>query len=123
MTSIGNKMINSIYEANPKAFGRPKPNTNTPREEKEKWIRAKYESKLFLAPLPNKELSLGKHLIDAVNRQDIPAVILCLAHSKPEDVNSTISQVDKRSSLHIAASLANLVILQLLIWVKNQVLK
>ena len=43
-------------------------------------------------------------------------MILCLAHSKPEDVNSAVSQLDKRTSLHIAASQSNLVILQLLIW-------
>ncbi|CAF0773886.1 unnamed protein product [Brachionus calyciflorus] len=116
MTSIGNKMINSVYEANCGKYGKPKPNPGTPREEKEKWIRAKYESKLFLAPLPRSDISLGKQLIDAVNRKDIPGVIQCLAHSKPEDVNTIISQTDKRTSLHLAASLANLVILQLLIW-------
>lgn len=40
-----------------------------------------------------------------------------MAHSKPEDVNTSISQNDKRTSVHLAASLSHLVILQLLIWV------
>lgn len=60
MTSIGNKMINSVYEANCSKYGKSKPNANTPREEKEKWIRAKYESKLFLAPLQRSDLTVGK---------------------------------------------------------------
>ncbi|RNA43200.1 Centaurin-gamma [Brachionus plicatilis] len=116
MTSIGNKMMNSVYEAQCSKYSKQKPSPNTAREEKEKWIRAKYESKLFLAPLPRLDISLGKQLIDAVNRKDIFGVIQCLAHSKPEDVNASISQADKRTSLHLAASLSNLVILQLLIW-------
>ena len=52
-----------------------------------------------------------------MSRQDITSVILCLAHSKHEDVNCPVSQLDKRTSLHIAASHPNLVLLQLLIWV------
>lgn len=116
MTSIGNRMLNSIYEANTKAFGKNKPTPNNPREEKEKWIRAKYETKQFLASLQHKDITVGKQLLDAVSRQDISSVILCLSHSKHEDVNSCVSQLDKRTSLHIAASQSNIVILQLLIW-------
>lgn len=73
--------------------------------------------KLFLSPLTNKDLPIGKQLIDAVSKQDIPNVILFLAHSKPDDVNTCVSTHDKRTSLHLAAALPNLVILQLLIWV------
>ncbi len=60
MTSIGNRMINTVYEANTKGFIKPKPNTNSPREDKERWIRAKYEGKQFLASLPNREQTVGK---------------------------------------------------------------
>ena len=59
-----------------------------------------------------------KQLLDAVSRQDVYSVILCLAYSKPDDVNSCVSQLDRRTSLHIAASQSNTVILQLLIWVR-----
>ncbi len=117
MTSIGNRMINSVYEANFKVFGKVKPTPNCSRDEKERWIRAKYEAKQFIAPLPCKDINVGKQLLDAASRKDVVGVILCLAHCKHEDVNSCVSQVDKRTSLHIAASLPNLVILQLLIWV------
>jgi Arf-GAP/GTPase/ANK repeat/PH domain-containing protein 1/3 len=60
MMSIGNKLINSIYEANTKSNSKSKPNPNSSREEKERWIRTKYEMKLFLAPLPNKDIQIGK---------------------------------------------------------------
>ena len=60
MTSIGNRMINSIYEANTKSYPKNKPNANSSREEKEKWIRAKYEAKQFLASLPNRDITVGK---------------------------------------------------------------
>ncbi len=123
MTSIGNKMINSVYEASTKYSSKPKPNPNSSRDDKEKWIRAKYEAKQFLAPLPNKELGVGKNLLDAVSRQDIPSVLQCLAFSRAEDVNCCVSQLDKRTSVHIAASQGNIVILQLLVWVISKISK
>jgi Arf-GAP with GTPase, ANK repeat and PH domain-containing protein 1/3/4/5/6/9/11 len=117
MTSIGNKLINSIYEANWKqSYSKWKPNPSSSHEEKDKWIRNKYESKQFLAPLPNKEISVGKQLIEAVSKQDIHSILLCLAYSKPDDVNCCVSQIDKRTSLHIAAAQGNIVVIQLLIW-------
>ncbi len=112
-------MINTVYEANYKLLGKAKPTPNSSRDEKEKWIRAKYEGKQFIGSLPCKDINVGKQLLDAVSRMDVISVILCLAHSKPDDVNSCVSQVDKRTSVHIAASLSNLVILQLLIWVST----
>lgn len=61
MTAIGNRMINSIYEANWKSLVKSKPNIASSREEKERWIRAKYESKQFLAALVNKDTAgVGK---------------------------------------------------------------
>ena len=117
MTSIGNRMINTVYEGNCKALGRTKPSPNSSREEKERWIRSKYEGKQFISPLPSQDIPVGKQLLDAVSRSDIYCVILCLSHCKQDDVNTSVSQVDKRTSLHIAASQSHLVILQLLIWV------
>lgn len=114
MTSIGNKLINSIYEANCK--GKQKPTLNSNRDEKERWIRAKYEFKQFIAPLLVKDVPLGKQLIDAVNKQELTQIILILSYCKPEDVNTFIGPNDKRTSLHIAASQGNTVIMQLLIW-------
>ena len=44
-------------------------------------------------------------------------VMLALAHTCQEDVNSAISARDGRTPLHLASSLGNLPITQLLIWV------
>lgn len=36
------------------------------REEKEKWIRAKYESKQYLAPLQTKDITVGKVILEEI---------------------------------------------------------
>ncbi|XP_054721553.1 centaurin-gamma-1A-like [Uloborus diversus] len=114
MVSLGNTVANSIWEGNTR--GRAKPTPNSSREEKERWIRAKYEFKEFLAPLPA-STPIGQQLIDAVCKSDIKAVALVLAHtSSPEQVNSTVSPRDQRTALHLTAALGNLPISQLLIW-------
>ena len=46
------------------------------------------------------------------------AVSLVLAHCNSDDVNSPVSPRDARSPLHLASSLGNLAIAQLLIWVR-----
>ncbi|KAL8173058.1 UNVERIFIED_CONTAM: Arf-GAP with GTPase, ANK repeat and PH domain-containing protein 1 [Gekko kuhli] len=86
------------------------------QEEKEHWIRAKYEQKLFLAPLPCLELSLGQHLLRATAEEDLRTVILLLAHGSREEVNETCGDGDGRSSLHLACRKGNVVLVQLLIW-------
>lgn len=65
MLSIGNAMSNSIFEANTQGFVKPNPQSS--REEKESWIRRKYESKDFV-PDFNRPVSCGKLLIEAVVR-------------------------------------------------------
>lgn len=87
------------------------------REEKERWIRAKYEQKLFLAPLPCTELSLGQHLLRATADEDLRAVILLLAHGSRDEVNETCGEGDGRTALHLACRKGNVVLAQLLIWV------
>lgn len=46
------------------------------------------------------------------------AVSLALAHASEEDVNACVSPRDARTPLHLAASLGNLAMAQLLIWVR-----
>lgn len=65
MLAIGNSISNSVYEANVCGFS--KPNTNSTREEKETWIRRKYETKEFVTDIDN-SLSSEKLLIEAVVR-------------------------------------------------------
>lgn len=93
------------------------PSGGSYREEKERWIRAKYEQKLFLAPLPCAELSLGQHLLRATADEDLRTVILLLAHGSREEVNETCGEGDGRTALHLACRKGSVVLVQLLIWV------
>ncbi|XP_037253753.1 arf-GAP with GTPase, ANK repeat and PH domain-containing protein 1 isoform X5 [Falco rusticolus] len=114
MTSIGNELANSVWEEN--SQGHMKPSSDSTREEKELWIRAKYEQKLFLAPLQCLELSLGQHLLRATAEEDLRTVILLLAHGTRDEVNETCGDGDGRTALHLACRKGNVVLVQLLIW-------
>uniref|UniRef100_A0A2I3TQ23 Arf-GAP with GTPase, ANK repeat and PH domain-containing protein 1 n=2 Tax=Pan troglodytes TaxID=9598 RepID=A0A2I3TQ23_PANTR len=114
MSSIGNELANSVWEES--SQGRTKPSVDSTREEKERWIRAKYEQKLFLAPLPCTELSLGQHLLRATADEDLRTAILLLAHGSRDEVNETCGEGDGRTALHLACRKGNVVLVQLLIW-------
>lgn len=114
MTNIGNTAANSVWESNTK--GRTKPNPQSSRDEKENWIKSKYEYKLFLPPLPYDDVPLGQQLMDGVARQNISLVILVLAYCAPEDVNAPYAPSDQRTALHISSALQNSVLVQLLLW-------
>lgn len=87
------------------------------REEKERWIRAKYEQKLFLAPLPSSDVPLGQQLLRAVVEDDLRLLVMLLAHGSKEEVNETYGDGDGRTALHLSSAMANVVFTQLLIWV------
>jgi len=108
MRSIGNKLANSIWEANLK--NRVKPQSNCSSSERERWIREKYEQKLYLPPLTLNPSQIKTNLIDAIHQSDLYTVILILAHRKltTDDLNSSL--------LHLAASQGNVTIVQLLLW-------
>uniref|UniRef100_A0A8C6ZF61 Arf-GAP with GTPase, ANK repeat and PH domain-containing protein 1 n=1 Tax=Nothoprocta perdicaria TaxID=30464 RepID=A0A8C6ZF61_NOTPE len=114
MSSIGNELANSVWEEN--SQGHLKPSSDSTRDEKERWIRAKYEQKLFLAPLQCLELSLGQHLLRATAEEDLRMVILLLAHGTRDEVNETCGDGDGRTALHLACRKGNVVLVQLLIW-------
>ncbi|KAJ8888273.1 hypothetical protein PR048_007760 [Dryococelus australis] len=113
MTALGNTLANSVWEACIR--NRKKPTPNSSREEKERWIRSKYESKEFLAPA-SQSMPLGQQLIDAVCRSDMKLVVTVLAHATAEHVNSCVSSRDLRTPLHLACAMGNLAVTQLLIW-------
>ncbi|XP_074856697.1 arf-GAP with GTPase, ANK repeat and PH domain-containing protein 1 isoform X2 [Carettochelys insculpta] len=114
MSSIGNELANSVWEES--SQGHMKPSSDSTREEKERWIRAKYEQKLFLAPLQWLEVSLGQHLLRATAEEDLRTVILLLAHGTREEVNETCGDGDGRTALHLACRKGSVVLVQLLIW-------
>ncbi|KAM4711226.1 arf-GAP with GTPase, ANK repeat and PH domain-containing protein 1 isoform 7-T7 [Anableps anableps] len=112
MSAIGNELANSVWEAN--AQGRLKPGPDASREERERWIRAKYEQRLFLASLPGADLPLGQRLLRATADEDLRAVVLLLAHGSRQQVNETYG--DGCTALHLAAHKGSVVLLQLLVW-------
>ncbi|XP_066114939.1 arf-GAP with GTPase, ANK repeat and PH domain-containing protein 2 isoform X2 [Saccopteryx bilineata] len=114
LTAIGNDMANRVWESDTR--GRAKPTRDSSREERESWIRAKYEQLLFLAPLGTPEEPLGRQLWAAVQAQDVAAVLLLLAQARHGPLDTSIEDPQLRSPLHLAAELADVVITQLLLW-------
>ncbi|KGL86854.1 Arf-GAP with GTPase, ANK repeat and PH domain-containing protein 3, partial [Charadrius vociferus] len=114
MTAIGNALANAVWEG--AVEGYPKPTPESSREEKERWIRAKYEQKLFLAPLPASDIPLGQQLLGAGVEDDLRLVVTLLAHGTKEEVNETYGDGDGRTALHLSCAMANVVFTQLLIW-------
>lgn len=114
LTAIGNDTANRVWESDTR--GRAKPTRDSSREERESWIRAKYEQLLFLAPLGTTEEPLGRQLWAAVEAQDVAAVLLLLAHARHGPLDTSVEDPQLRSPLHLAAELAHVVITQLLLW-------
>ncbi|KAM6945858.1 arf-GAP with GTPase, ANK repeat and PH domain-containing protein 1 isoform 2-T2 [Aplochiton taeniatus] len=117
MSAIGNELANSVWEGDTQGHLKPAPDAS--REERERWIRAKYEQRVFLAALPGAEqLSLGQQLLRAAaaEEEDLRAVVLLLAHGARHQVNETCGEGDGRTALHLACRQGNVVVTQLLIW-------
>lgn len=94
-------------------------------EERESWIRAKYEQRAFVAALqvaPGPLAAGGSMpawLLSAVTERDLPRLLLLLAHSTKDQINSQQagSALPPRTALHAACQLGDVVMTQLLIWV------
>lgn len=95
------------------------------REERETWIRAKYEQRVFVAPLPAQANDSGgcmsDWLLSAVVERDLPRVLLLLAHSSREQINAPLVKASpqSRTALQAACQLGDVVMTQLLIWVRQ----
>ncbi|XP_018571425.1 centaurin-gamma-1A isoform X2 [Anoplophora glabripennis] len=113
MLAIGNSLANSVWEC--QTQNRIKPGPTSSREEKERWIRAKYETKEFLPP-PNNTMPLGQQLVDSVCAANMKAIINVLARTNAQEVNTTVGPRDLRTPLHLACAMGNIAIAQLLIW-------
>ncbi|KAF3697350.1 Arf-GAP with GTPase, ANK repeat and PH domain-containing protein 1 [Channa argus] len=122
LAAIGNHTANSIWESCTQ--GRAKPTPNATREERESWIRAKYEQRAFVAPLQPAlgtqlpEDTMPTRLLSAVTERDLPRLLLLLAHSTKEQINSQPAGSPSlpRSALHAACQLGDVVMTQLLVW-------
>ncbi|KAM4612597.1 arf-GAP with GTPase, ANK repeat and PH domain-containing protein 1-like [Polymixia lowei] len=131
LSAIGNHMANSIWEG--RTLGGLKPTPDATREERESWIRAKYEQRLFVAPLPpptpseGSDITLSGRLLLAVMERNLPKLLLLLAHCTKEDINipplslaltssSPLAPRLPSSALHAACQQADVVVTQLLVW-------
>lgn len=65
MLSIGNALANSVWESG--AANKEKPSRNSKREQKEQWIKSKYETKEFLPSIFG-PCSITQQLADAILR-------------------------------------------------------
>ncbi|KAG9340210.1 hypothetical protein JZ751_021650 [Albula glossodonta] len=126
LSAIGNHTANSVWESNTQ--GRQKPTPDATREERESWIRAKYEQRLFVAPLPVAEGSIAARLLSAVTQRDLTALLLLLAHCTKEEINAPTTPITPtigprlgRSALHAACQLGDVVMTQLLVWYGSDV--
>ncbi|OTF77663.1 centaurin-gamma-1A-like protein [Euroglyphus maynei] len=115
MLGMGNKAVNEIWEY--QLNGKTKPTPTSRHEEKERFIRAKYERREFLAPVQDQKTSIQTQLINSVMKMDIKQMVHLLAYASLHNVNlSQILAKDKKTLLHLAASRGCLEITQLLIW-------
>lgn len=120
LTAIGNHMANSVWESCTQ--GRQKPTQEASREERETWIRAKYEQRVFVAPLPTQveetQGSMSDWLLGAVVERDLPRLLLLLAHSNKELINAPLVKASPqpRTAIHAACQLGDVVMTQLLVW-------
>ncbi|KAF7693015.1 arf-GAP with GTPase, ANK repeat and PH domain-containing protein 1-like [Silurus meridionalis] len=132
LIAIGNHLTNSIWEK--RTRGRQKPCPDATREEREAWIRWKYEQKLFLAPLSSLndglDAPLSARLHAAVIDRDLPRLLLLLAHSTKEEINAPPpymirygngGMAQSQTALHAACQLGDVVMTQLLIWYGSDV--
>lgn len=67
MLSIGNSLANSVWESQI-LRKRIRPTASSCSEEKQLWIRSKYEGKEFLPQFNVTPMEIGQQLIEAVNR-------------------------------------------------------
>lgn len=65
MCELGNSVINHIYEGTCEEQGLKKPGANSPRQEKETWIRAKYVEKKFL-----KKMAAAEALVSSERKSE-----------------------------------------------------
>ncbi|XP_077571856.1 arf-GAP with GTPase, ANK repeat and PH domain-containing protein 1-like isoform X2 [Stigmatopora nigra] len=128
LAAIGNRVANAVWEG--RTLGRSKPAPDASREERESWIRAKYEHRTFVAPLQpavpdrnqgqdrdqdrDQDQDVAARLLSAVSRRDLPDLLLLLAHSNKELLNARTPPAG--SALHAACRLGDGVMAQLLIW-------
>uniref|UniRef100_A0A8C1WDI1 ArfGAP with GTPase domain, ankyrin repeat and PH domain 2 n=1 Tax=Cyprinus carpio TaxID=7962 RepID=A0A8C1WDI1_CYPCA len=123
LAAIGNHMANSIWETCTQGCQKLTPEAT--REQRESWIRAKYEQRAFVSPLPAhcSEDTMSTWLLKAVIDRDLPTLLLLLAHSTKEVINIPPEGAAQQhhSALHASCQLGDVVMTQLLVWYGSDV--
>jgi len=90
------------------------------KEEREQFIRDKYENRKYLAPLPPKycQGDICQHIIKSIKESDACSFLHLLAHAKTEDINKKHG-FDENTALHVASSIGDLSFCQLLLWMNS----
>eukprot|EP01116_Phalansterium_solitarium_P023748 TRINITY_DN8484_c0_g1_i2.p1 TRINITY_DN8484_c0_g1~~TRINITY_DN8484_c0_g1_i2.p1 ORF type:complete len:708 (-),score=331.27 TRINITY_DN8484_c0_g1_i2:373-2496(-) len=111
MVALGNERVNAVYEAQlpPDLV---KPNINTDRGVREKFIRQKYQDKRFVARSADSGDLLNQKLVDACHSLDIFAALQALAEGA--DVNSHGAE-DGKTGVHLAIELNSFALLTFLL--------
>ncbi|XP_069390944.1 arf-GAP with coiled-coil, ANK repeat and PH domain-containing protein 2 isoform X1 [Paralichthys olivaceus] len=103
---LGNDVMNQIYEARCSEEGRVKPSANSPRSEKEMWIKEKYVEKRFVQNSRSErdqrqKVEAGLRLYQAALVGDLVAMAAALAEGA--EVNGSIAEEEGRTGLIGAA--------------------
>ncbi|KAF7658547.1 hypothetical protein LDENG_00011240 [Lucifuga dentata] len=98
---LGNDVINGIYEARCSEERRVKPTTDSPRADKEIWIKEKYVEKRFVHEAQREKVDMGRGLYQSALAGDVVAMATALAQGA--EVNGSIAEEEGRTALIGAA--------------------
>ncbi|XP_054883723.1 BAR_ACAPs and ArfGap_ACAP domain-containing protein isoform X1 [Poeciliopsis prolifica] len=98
---LGNDVVNAIYEARCSEEGRVKPRPDSPRSEREAWIRDKYVEKRFVQRRPAGAAGAGLRLYRASVAGDLVSMATALAEGA--EVNGGVAEEEGRTALIGAA--------------------
>jgi Arf-GAP/GTPase/ANK repeat/PH domain-containing protein 1/3 len=118
MLACCNQFNRATYEQKVPSRGYKRPIHSSSREEREAWIKAKYERNEFLSDLPESTLTFSERLMEAVHAEEVnyEDLMLLLAHSSPEDINYCHKEKGGRAPLHVACVRGLIAAVQLLLW-------
>lgn len=102
MKSIGNRMVNSLWERGLAQSAKRKPSPTDDRPTKEKFIRAKYADREFVVKEDIDANSLGRRLYEAAACNDLEDILACV--SQGVEPNWRNADDHGRTALHAAAA-------------------
>jgi len=108
----GNTIANSFWEAGLQTGAKISPNCDS--KEREDFIHAKYEQKLYVKTIEGTPDILGKKLFDAVNNNDFFTTFTLLNNGSSISINWKNEINEQRTALHVACEKGNIALLELL---------